>query len=148
MSALLDLVRARRAELQKARRRAKHHHIGPIDVGPLDETLRRLGFVKGPDACYTPQQQALIDSVVEKELARLRAAGEWMDGDKIWVRVIVGPSLEQQDRSREASPDPGADYDHSGSHRVMIDRDPPCRPPRHKFQDHPLIIEGQYRCPP
>jgi len=145
MSALLDMVRARRAELQKARRRAKHHHIGPIDVGPIDETLRRSGFVKRPDACYTPPQQALIDNVVEKELARLRAAGEWMDGDKIWVRVIVSPSLEQQARSREASPDLGPDYDHSGRHRVMFDRGPPCRPSTHKFEDHPLIIRGAPR---
>jgi hypothetical protein len=144
MSALLDMVRARRAELQKARRRAKHYHIGPIDVGPIDETLRRSGFVKGNDGCYTPQQQALIDNVVENELARLRAAGEWLEGDKILVRVIVAPSLEQQARSREAAPEVGADYDDSRSRRVMIARDPPpSRPSRHKFEDHPLIIEGQ-----
>jgi hypothetical protein len=98
MSALLDLVRTRRAELQKSRRRAKWHYLGQIEVGPVAGTQHPgFGFGIG-GAGYSPAQQRLIDTETQARIAALKATGAWREGDHSIVHVIMQPSIEQQER--------------------------------------------------
>ena len=89
MSTLLDLVRARRAELQDARRQAKWHYLGQVEVGPVTSRQHPgFGFGIG-GAGYSPAQQRLIDGETQARIAALKATGAWREGDHSIVHVIV-----------------------------------------------------------
>jgi len=107
----LALLDARLAELESAKRAARFHgHVIAgdtpgrtvlqledvcIDIGAAQTTTN--GFSNHGAILYSPDQQHMIDDASRAAIAKLRAAGEWQEGDRLILRIIVHPEARHAD---------------------------------------------------